>query len=189
MAKKIFSLLCHYAYMYLSWLSLQYLSLFHLASMTNPPDAYFYSDTYDLVWDKRFNCWIKDGTSHLSPSPSPSPSPDHHSTPTLHSYSSATSVLDVEGSASTLCMATPEPSQYHGGGGKPITTGSGGGCGCGGGGHARPLSQMSFSDDLQTIPSQEVLFTCTCTISYYYRMHANYMYLSRYVHIPGSFIW
>ena len=141
--------------MYLSWLSLQYLSLFHLASMTNPPDAYFYSDTHDLVWDKRFNCWTKDGTSHLSPSPSPSLSPDHHSTPTLHSYSSATSVLDVEGSISTLRMATPEPFQYHGGGGNPITTGSGGG------GHARPLSQMSFSDDLQTIPSQEVLFTCT----------------------------
>jgi hypothetical protein len=82
-------------------------------------------------------------------SPSPSPSPDHRSTPALHSYhGSATSVLDVEGSVSMLRMATtPEPTQY-GGGGFPITTGGGGG---------RPLSQMSFSDDLQTIPSQEVL--------------------------------
>ena len=158
MAKKFFlsPLSLCYMYMYM-YLSSQYLSLFHLASVTNPPDAYFYSDTQDLVWDKRLNCWIKDSTSRLSPSPSPSPSPDHRSTPTLHSYSSATSVLDVEGSSSTLRMVTPEPSQYHGGGGFPITTSTGGGGG-GGGGHARPHSQMSFSDDLQTIPSQEVLY-------------------------------
>ena len=133
-------------------------SLFHSASVTSPPDAYFYADTHGLVWDKQLNCWTKDdlhvggggtsltSTNHLSPSPSPSPSPDHRSTPTLPSYSSATSV-DADGSTSTLRLATLEQSQY--GGGYPTATG-------GGGGYARPLSQMSFSDDLQTILSQEV---------------------------------
>ena len=137
-----------------------YVIVFHSASVSSPPDAYFYADTHGLVWDKQLNCWTKDdlgggaslsSTSRLSPSPSPSP--DHRSTPTLHSYSSTTSV-DAEGSVSTLRMATPELSQY---GGYPSATGGGGGGG-GGGGYGRPLSQMSFSDDLQTIPSQEVLF-------------------------------
>lgn len=138
-------------------------SLFHSASVTSPPDAYFYTDTHGLVWDKQLNCWTKDdlhvggggtsltSTNHLSPSPSsPSPSPDHRSTPTLPSYSNATSV-DADGSTSTLRLATLEQSQY--GGGYPTATGGGSG---GVGGYARPLSQMSFSDDLQTIPSQEV---------------------------------
>lgn len=122
--------------------------------MTSPPDAYFYADTHGLVWDKQFNCWTKDNlgadlTSSTRLSPSPSSSPDHRSTPTLYSFSSATSI-DPDGSASTLRTATPELSQY---GGYP------------GGGYGRPLSQLSYSDDLQTIPSQEVgtSYTCTCT--------------------------
>ena len=64
---------------------------------------------------------------------SPSPSPEHQSTPMLPFYGSATSLeTETEGSVTTLRTATPP--------GYP----------------QRPLSQISYSDDLQTIPSQEV---------------------------------
>lgn len=122
--------------------------IFYPASVTSPPDAYFYADTYGLVWDKQLNCWTKDNLGvDLTSSTrlSPSPSPDHRSTPTLHSFSSATSI-DPEGSAFILRTATPELSQY---GGYPGATD----------GYGRPLSQLSYSDDLQTIPSQEVQCT------------------------------
>ena len=106
--------------------------------VTSPPDTYLYADTHGLVWDKQQNCWTKDSlSSDLSAarlSPSPLSSPEHHSSTTLPSY---TSIMSLEGSVSTLRAATPELSQN--------------------GHHFRPHSQMSFvSDDLQTIPSQEV---------------------------------
>ena len=79
------------------------------------------------------NCWIKDNLaadlshSHLSPSPPPS-------TVTLPSSSS------LDGSDYTLRTETPDLSSYY----NPTS-------------YTRPLSQMSYrSDDLQTIPSQDV---------------------------------
>lgn len=98
------------------------------------PDAYIYTDTNGLVWDHQFKYWTKDSlggdfsSSHLS---------DSLSCATLPTLASVTSLNEsAVGSRAT----TPEHVAYRAS--RPVS---------------RPLSGISFrSDDLQTIPSQEV---------------------------------
>ena len=129
-----------YMYMYLN-VYMKY--LFPLTCMymymyidgTSQSDAYLYADTNGLVWNRQRTCWTRESNfvadvSTVRLSPLSSPSPDH-----LPSHASSAS---LDSSVSTLRISTPELPQTS----------------CHG---ARPHSQMSFiSDDLQTIPSQEV---------------------------------
>ncbi len=92
------------------------------------PDAYFYADTNSLVWDRQTNCWTKDG---LASDLNSSQLSESLSLSTLPNFASITSLNSF-----TPRATTPEHGGFHA---------------------TRPQSGMSFrSDDLQTIPSQEV---------------------------------
>lgn len=99
-------------------------------------DAYYYVDINGLVWDNQLRCWTKDGlTADLSSS----------------LLSDSTSFGTLPTLASTTSLG--EPVRPH-----PSTPEYG---------HrfSRPPSALSFrSEDLQTIPSQEV---CLCLLSNY----------------------
>ncbi len=109
---------------------------FVLLVLSCPPDSYFYTDKNGLVWDRQLGCWTKDNlAADLSRSRlTPSPPPLDHSTITLPSSSS------LDGSEYTLKTETSDVSSYYNS--AP---------------YGRPMSQLSYrSDDLQTIPSQDV---------------------------------
>lgn len=101
------------------------------SALSSNPDAYFYTDTSGLVWDRQNKCWTKDsltgdlGSSLLS---------DSNSLATLPTLSNVTLLSEQTISPA----ATPEHTTAH------VSM-------------SRPQSGMSFrSDDLQTIPSEEV---------------------------------
>lgn len=112
----------------------------YIASLAphTPTDSYFYTDTSGFAWDRQLGYWTKDSLAiDLSNSVlSPSPLPHDSSTITLPSSSS----LDGSEYASKTDSSNYNPTLY-----------------------GRPLSQLSYrSDDLQTIPSQEVSCTYCC---------------------------
>ncbi len=127
-------------------------------------DSYFYTDTSGFLWDRQLGCWTKDNLgadlsrSRLTPSPPPA---HDHSTLTLPSSSS------LDGSEYTHKTETSDISSYY----SPIPYG-------------RPISQLSYrSDDLQTIPSQDV---SACQV-FGYSLHAHaytcFLYCHCVVHI------
>ena len=123
------------------------------AVLSCPPDSYFYTDTNGFTWDRQMTCWVKDNLaadlSHSRLSPSPPPS-----TVTLPSSSS------LDGSDYTLRTDTPDLSSYY----NPTS-------------HTRPLSQMSYrSDDLQTIPSQDVSASLAFMVQVFICMENNGVY-------------
>lgn len=98
------------------------------------PDAYVYTDTNGLVWDHQLKYWTKDS---LAADFSSSQLSDTLSCATLPTIASITSLND---SAVVSRAATPEHTVHR------VTRPM-----------SRPLSGVSFrSDDLQTIPSEEV---------------------------------
>lgn len=128
----IFSLSLHvfaivvHLYLYCNCKLHKVVSLFSIVSSFNRPDSYFYMDTNSLLWDVQLMCWTKDS---LATELSSSHLADSISSATLTSITSLNE-------STTPRSATPEYGVHR---------------------VSRPLSGVSFrSDDLETIPSQEV---------------------------------
>ena len=116
-------------------LSCNYKCKLSIIATPDNPDSYLYTDTSGLLWDYQAKCWTKDSLasdfsfSHLS-----------DSSCTLPTLASITSLNESILPTPQTVTPTPPPSPYR----TSRTT-------------SRPLSGMSHrSDDLQTIPSQEV---------------------------------